>query len=304
MSKAGTTTTGARLLRDTGQDARTGSVRSRGAARPTKPAVSSTASSAVTPSVADWPRVFRLLSATPMFRRFPRPQLLQLSRTVRCRQLEPGTVLIPEAIADPPPTGPEATRVFVVASGWCSATRSLPDGRRVIVGIRGVGQIAGVERVAFCLERMPSSVPATRRAWPPAELPGWTAAGWVSAVPVPVEELWAAMRLSPAVRDEADALAHERITELETALAERGLETADRLYRALRRMALRYGTATALGHALDLPLGQTELAAIVGTTRETVNRALRQLAAQGVVTLWEGRPLLIRTALAEWRRTG
>jgi len=239
-----------------------------------------------------------------MFRRLPRPQLLQLSRTVRCRQFDPDSVLIPEAIADSPPTGGETTRVFVIAAGWCTAIRSLADGRRVIVGIRGAGEIAGVERVASCFRPTPSSVGANRRACPPAELPGWTAAGRVSAVPVPADELRAAMQLSSAVRDEADALAHERIAELETALAERGLETADRLYRALRRMALRYGTATALGHALDLPFGQTELAGFVGTTRETVNRALRKLAVQGVVTLWEGRPLLIRTDVAEWKRTG
>ncbi len=262
------------------------------------------APAAADPPVAGWPRVFRLLSATPMFRRLPRPQLLQLSRTVRCRQFDPDSVLIPEAIADSPPTGGETTRVFVIAAGWCTAIRSLADGRRVIVGIRGAGEIAGVERVASCFRPTPSSVGANRRACPPAELPGWTAAGRVSAVPVPADELRAAMQLSSAVRDEADALAHERIAELETALAERGLETADRLYRALRRMALRYGTATALGHALDLPFGQTELAGFVGTTRETVNRALRKLAVQGVVTLWEGRPLLIRTDVAEWKRTG
>ncbi|MFL5797476.1 MAG: Crp/Fnr family transcriptional regulator [Actinomycetota bacterium] len=212
-------------------------------------------------------------------------------------------MLVPEEITDLPSSGEEAASLFVVAAGWCTATRSLPDGRQVIVGIRGVGQIAGVERIASCVRLVPPSAAASRRCRFLAELPGWTAAGWVSAVPVPVEELRAAMQQLPAVRDDADALAHERIVELETALAERGLETADRLYRALRRMALRYGTATALGHALDLPLGQAELALLVGTTRETVNRALRRLSAQGIVTLWEGRPLLIRTDVAGWRRT-
>jgi hypothetical protein len=84
------------------------------------------------------------------------------------------------------------------------------------------------------------------------------------------------------------------MVELETLLTERCLDTATRLLCVLRRLGLQYGRATALGHVLELPLDQTELAALVGTTRETVNRALRTLSAHGVVTLWEGRPLLIR----------
>jgi CRP/FNR family cyclic AMP-dependent transcriptional regulator len=246
-----------------------------------------------------WARIYRVLAATPVFRHLSRAQVLRMSRTARCRRYEPGATLAPEVMAGVPVTTRDATRLFVIAAGWCTASRSLPDGRRVIVGIRGARQIAGIERLArLAPGPRTQGTPESTFTWRSLlDLPSLTAAGWVEAIQIPADELLSLVRLDPAARDDADGLARERITELEALLLERCLDTPDRLLRVLRRLALRFGRATALGHVLDLPLDQTELAALVGSTRESVNRALRKLSAHGVVTLWEGRPLLIRPDL-------
>jgi CRP-like cAMP-binding protein len=248
--------------------------------------------------------VFRALAVAPVFRCLPPPRLLALSRTARCRWFEPGALLAPELADVLPQALSESASVLVVAAGWCIATRSLPDGRWSIVGLSGPGQIAGLERLQGGLGSPRPPGRANRQGFPRRDLPAWKAAGWVSGVRVPVALLRLAVRTSPDARDELDAMAGERIAELETALAERCLEARERVYRTLLRLALRYGTSVERGWLLDLRLTQTELAVLAGTTRETVNRALRTLSAEGILTLTEGRPFVVRTEGIDGRRVG
>jgi CRP/FNR family cyclic AMP-dependent transcriptional regulator len=255
------------------------------------------------PCAGEWEGPFGELSLSPILRRLPRTAVLDLSRATRSRAFEPGHELAPEIVVDSMPVaGLQDETVFVVTSGLCSAHRSLPDGRRVVVGIRGPGEIAGIERIHQC----PESPPSTRHAAAATRvvLPGWTALGWVHAIPVSVAGLRRALERSPEARAEADALVFARIAELETAMAESLLETRERLSRTLRRLALRFGAPTALGHALDLPLNQGTLALLVGSTRETVNRVLGSLAAEGVVSLRDGIPVLIRSEPGSEREAG
>jgi CRP-like cAMP-binding protein len=61
------------------------------------------------------------------------------------------------------------------------------------------------------------------------------------------------------------------------------LRAPERVLDVLRDLSGRFGTAVPGGRRIDLPLSQDLLAAIVGATRETVNRAIRALASQGAV---------------------
>ena len=66
------------------------------------------------------------------------------------------------------------------------------------------------------------------------------------------------------------------------------LMVADRLMLRLRRLSKWAGRRTEDGVRITVPLTQQELAALVGTSRESVNRALAGLRKQGKVRLEDG----------------
>jgi CRP/FNR family cyclic AMP-dependent transcriptional regulator len=64
---------------------------------------------------------------------------------------------------------------------------------------------------------------------------------------------------------------------------------ADRLVARLEDLSLRFGRPIPGGRCLELPLTQEHLAGLTGATRESVNRALAELAAAGRVERMRGR---------------
>jgi CRP-like cAMP-binding protein len=63
-----------------------------------------------------------------------------------------------------------------------------------------------------------------------------------------------------------------------------GCDVATRFARVLLELVIRYGQQTRAGTVIRCPLTQTELAALVGAAEPTIQRVLRQLRADGVVT--------------------
>jgi CRP-like cAMP-binding protein len=64
---------------------------------------------------------------------------------------------------------------------------------------------------------------------------------------------------------------------------------ADRLVARLEDLALRFGRPVPGGRCLELPITQEHLAGLTGATRESVNRALAELTAEGRVERMRGR---------------
>jgi CRP/FNR family cyclic AMP-dependent transcriptional regulator len=73
------------------------------------------------------------------------------------------------------------------------------------------------------------------------------------------------------------------------------LTVSDRLIARLRRLAEWSGRPVTDGVRITLPMTQQELAALVGTSRESVNRALATLRRQGKVRLDNGWIILLDT---------
>jgi CRP-like cAMP-binding protein len=71
------------------------------------------------------------------------------------------------------------------------------------------------------------------------------------------------------------------------------LDVHGRIARTLQDLAKQYGVTTPDGTEIDLDLTQTELARMVGATRERVNRALASFRAQGILDL-RGKKIVIR----------
>ena len=85
----------------------------------------------------------------------------------------------------------------------------------------------------------------------------------------------------------------ERLRESDERLAEIVFfDLSVRLGRRLLRLARTYGHRSPEGIVLDIPLSQRELAAFVGATRQSVNKALSQWERDGIVRR-EGRSLIL-----------
>jgi CRP-like cAMP-binding protein len=75
---------------------------------------------------------------------------------------------------------------------------------------------------------------------------------------------------------------------------------ADRLATRLDDLADRFGRPVPGGRCLELPLTQEHLAGLTGATRESVNRALSELAAAGRVERSRGRYVIRPAAAPGW----
>lgn len=103
------------------------------------------------------------------------------------------------------------------------------------------------------------------------------------------DTLISCLRRSPSLalellRDLSGRLRHA--TQEASGLA--SLTVVERLTRRLRQLAEWAGRPVADGTRITLPLTQQELATLIGTSRESVNRALVQLRRQGKVRLEDG----------------
>ena len=160
------------------------------------------------------------------------------------------------------------TFVILLLSGWCVVATDTNRGSRLILALRGPGEIVGD---LAAVDRGPRS--ATVTALGPVEgavIPGERFRGFLAAKPnaaaVAMQQLASRLRSSDEER--------------------RSLVAASVLQRTAARLtelAVRAGTPVADGVLIDLPLPQHDLAAYVGSTREAVAKALRLLRENGVV---------------------
>lgn len=154
---------------------------------------------------------------------------------------------------------------WVVRSGALLSEVVDADGHRLILDVLGPGDLVGGPETSTADDSVRALVPS----------------GLIGAGPI-------------AVRDGLVRRAR-RATWLACAIAWDRL--ADRVLVRLDDLAVRFGRPVPGGRRLELPLTQEHLAALTGSTRESVNRALSDLAAAGRVTRSAGR-YVVRPAAA------
>jgi CRP/FNR family cyclic AMP-dependent transcriptional regulator len=111
---------------------------------------------------------------------------------------------------------------------------------------------------------------------------------------VPAPGLQEASAADPELAWSLAAALASALTSMEQRLARTlGLPVAGRLLDLLRELASKFGRPAPGGRRVDLPLRQEDLASMVGATRESVNRAMAALAADGHVGR-SGRLVVVR----------
>ena len=202
---------------------------------------------------------------------------------LRCRRLRAGEVLISE--------GRDLGSLAVVQAGAMALAITGRGGRRAVVGVLGPGDILGEESIRLDgdgqLHRpagsssKPWSNPSPRRSVVRPEARAITAS---AVLLLPPHELERAVRHDPSLAGWiAQSLSH-RLADLQVRLGwALSLGVHERILGVLRSLVGRWGSPVAHGTMVDLPLSQDLLASMVGASRETVNRALRDLRATGAV---------------------
>nr|WP_232530630.1 Crp/Fnr family transcriptional regulator [Microlunatus antarcticus] len=185
-----------------------------------------------------------------------------LAAAVR-RSWDPGELLVRD--------GEDATALLVVTHGHAVVRLLLPSGSQVTLAVLGRGDIIGEvgllnrerERTADVVALDPVEALVLRRA-----------------------EFDRIRRSTPEVDDFVMQLMARRIDRLSHRVAEaHHLPVHRRVARRLHEVGLLYGTGE---ESVRVPLTQEDLAGLAGTTRPTVNAALRRLELADVVRLGRG----------------
>ena len=164
--------------------------------------------------------------------------------------------------------GDSAERVFVLESGWVLLSCAGPDGREVVLGLRGPGDVIGDMSI---LDGEPRS--ATALALAPIEAVVAPASALTAAVAEP-EVAQAMIRVLAARLRDADRKRVEFSS----------LDTLGRVAWRLLELSERFGTPTDEGIVVELPLSQEQLASWCGASREATVKALASLRSLGTIT--------------------
>ncbi|WP_314174761.1 Crp/Fnr family transcriptional regulator [Streptomyces winkii] len=164
--------------------------------------------------------------------------------------------------------GESTTFVVLILSGWSVVSVETERGTRLILALRGAGEVVGD---LAAVDQRPRSATVT-------------ALGRLETVVVPGRQFRGFLASRPAA---TSLIMRQLSSRLRSADVERRSLASgtvlQRLAARLLELAERTGRQDGEGIALNLPLPQHELAAAVGATREAVAKALRLLREEEVV---------------------
>jgi CRP-like cAMP-binding protein len=172
--------------------------------------------------------------------------------------------------------GDPADSLHLIAKGRVAVRCTTPMGATATLDVRGVGEVVG----ELALLPPTSARSATVVALEPVETFSMTA-----------ETFAALRRREPAVQDALLGILARRTRREAAQIVEALYLPAER--RVLRRLLDLTRLYVEAGPPVTIPLTQDDLAGLAGTTRETVNRVLRQHVDAGAVELRRGRIVVL-----------
>jgi CRP-like cAMP-binding protein len=169
--------------------------------------------------------------------------------------------------------GDPGNALFAVLEGRVKATSEGREGKEVVLSIMDPGDVIG--EIAL-LDQQPRS--ATMRAVED-----------VTLLTLHRRDLLPFLERNPKALVRLSAVLARRIRNLTELMEDTVfLGLPSRLAKKLVSLARRYGKQTPDGLKIDLKLPQHELGELVGTSRESINKTLRQWGEEGLVTFAGG----------------
>jgi CRP-like cAMP-binding protein len=165
--------------------------------------------------------------------------------------------------------GEQSDRVLAILDGRVKVSVVTPDGKEVVLAVRGPGDLLG--ELAF-IDGEPRSATAT-------------ALDPVSSVVVSAADFTRFLESHPRVALLLLRMVSRRLRDADNKRAEfAAFDTVGRVASRLLELAERFGEASgANGILITLPLTQEELAGWTGSSREAVSKALSALRAVGFI---------------------
>jgi CRP/FNR family cyclic AMP-dependent transcriptional regulator len=162
--------------------------------------------------------------------------------------------------------GDVSGRVVILIGGRVKVSSDLSEGREVVLAIRGPGDLIGE---LSAIDKRPHS--ATCTAMEPVE-----------ALVIPSETFLDYLVDHPRVAIHLLRMLTSRLRDADRKRIEFGArDTLGRVAARLVELAEQFGTEGDTGVVIDLPFSQQELAGWIGTSRESVVKALSQMRARG-----------------------
>jgi CRP/FNR family transcriptional regulator, cyclic AMP receptor protein len=164
--------------------------------------------------------------------------------------------------------GDRTTHVFIVLDGWVRIISVSGDGQRLVLAVRGAGELIG---------EMAGQTGAPRSAT-------MLASTTVHALLIGHDTFMAFLRAYPSAERVYWRGLVQRWTETAAMMTSLTTRTvAQRLAGLLVDLAADYGTAATDEISITLPLSQEDLAGLIGTTRAPVTRVLRNWRDRGLI---------------------
>jgi CRP/FNR family transcriptional regulator, cyclic AMP receptor protein len=159
--------------------------------------------------------------------------------------------------------GDRAERVFLIDQGWVMISCTSPEGREIVLGLRGSGDIIG-ELSTLDGEARSATALAV------ADVDAIVASGSV---------LTQALERPAAARELINVLATRLRDADRKRLQFATLDTLGRVAERLLELSERFGQPTAEGISVEMPFSQEQLASWCGASREATVKALAALRA-------------------------
>jgi CRP-like cAMP-binding protein len=207
-----------------------------------------------------------VLARSPYFRALPKHRLNAFVKTLRVRTYSRGDVIFRK--------GERAEGLHIVLSGSVRTALSTPDGRQQVLKMFGPGRTFGDISV-FDEETLPADAMAMTE---------------TEVAVVPRSQLLDLLRSSPEMAADVLRLFASRLRAYKQFVEDLALRpVVSRVARLLVDRARGTDTLVEESPSLDLAYTQDEMAAMVGSVREVVQRALKTLERAELIEMRRGR---------------
>jgi len=210
------------------------------------------------------------LKKVEFFSVIPDESLMELSRKVAWKKYKKGERLFDE--------GEKAHSVYIIAGGKVKVVKEFPSGKNAILGIFGVGGL--VAEIAV-IDKLP--YPATAIALDDCvvgDLPAEIFIDFLRSNPDALLEMVAG--LGAKLRDLADNMGSMAVESVEKRLARFLLKFGDEI-----------GKETDEGLSFTLPVTRQDIAELIGTSFEVVERGLKKMKVSKLIKV-EGKKIVIK----------
>ena len=219
----------------------------------------------MTPTTSAGSALRELLERQELFARLSKQELDELADVTSLVRLPAGKELFHK--------GDPGSQVYVVASGVLKAVTTSTEGDDLVFALLGPGEMFGELAILSGGRRS-----ATIVAMEPTEL---IVLQRNAILPFLKQHPDAAFTLLAVLAERV-----QRLSEMVEDTQFRNLQS--RLAKKLVELAERFGEKTRLGIRVDLAMSQEELGDLVATTRESVNKQMRDWASAGVAFMAHG----------------